>query len=76
MPLEIITNFLPITDDMDLFTKINVETNNNAVRVMAKSIQESYDKIAPTDKGDKKAIITLSATLDKSLDIKREYLIL
>ena len=73
MPLEIITNFLPITDDMDLFTKINVESNNEAVRVMAKSVQESYNKISATDKGDRKAIITLSATLDKGMDIKREY---
>lgn len=73
MALKIVTNLLQITDDMDLFTKINVEINNNAVCVMAKSIQETYDKITNTNSGDKKAVITLSSTSDNGIDIKREY---
>lgn len=73
MALEIITNFLQVTDDMDLFTKINVEINNNAVKVMAKSIKETYDNLLKNNIQEKNAVITLSSQKFGGIDIKREY---
>ncbi len=77
MSLEIITNFLPITDDLDLFEKITIESNNNSVKIMAQSLQESYERLPKVDLSRKKAVITISATNDSStMKITREYIII
>ena len=72
MPIEIITNFLPVTDDMDLFTKIQVETWNKS----ATDLKEKLEKSSVLDldpKDGRKAVITLSVSVEKGLEIKRDF---
>lgn len=63
MPLEIITNLIPITEGMSLKDKINAKTANDTVEYVAKTLKES--PMNDYDKGDKQIVYTLTAHIDK-----------
>jgi len=75
MSLEIIEKYIEIPDNGDLLFKINAENANNAVKQMAENLRNSdVIKLDPND--GRKAIITLTADIDKIMIIDRSYIML
>ncbi|WP_294309158.1 hypothetical protein [uncultured Chryseobacterium sp.] len=72
MALEIIENYIDISESSDLQFKIDAENANNAVKQMADNLRKSdVIKLDPND--GRKAIITLTADIDKLVLIDRQY---
>lgn len=74
MALEVNTILIPINEDMDFMTKLHSEISNNTVIVMAKSLKDSpINNLDPND--GRKVIITLTAEINKIMDIKIEKIL-
>lgn len=72
MSLEIITNYISITEDMDLSTRLNAENANRSVTSLKESFCNSEIwKLNPND--ERRLIITITADLEKIMLIDQKY---
>lgn len=73
MPIEIITNYITITDDMNLVHQLDAQFANSAVETMELGFKNSdISKLDPND--GRKVIIILTADVEKFVIIDRKFL--
>ena len=71
--LIVITNLIPITENLNLIQKIYAETLNESANVLSKNLKEKYKNVKLSDRV---ATITITVSLENGIEIKRDYSLL
>lgn len=73
MPLRIIPKYIPITDDMNVYEKLNAEIANNTVQTFCSQLEQTKMKELDPHDG-REMIITCIADMEHIMKIKKTFI--
>lgn len=70
MPIEIITNYIEVTDEMPFETRVSARMSNQAVEKFSKSLKEDYEN-QPSSQDGQKLVVTLTADTQRIMIVDK-----